>query len=280
MCELYGVIGDPIVHSMSPVMHNAAFKKAVINASYGKFHVTPDALPQAINGIRALGLRGINVTVPHKTAVIPLLDEVDPLAQSIGAVNTIVNREGKLIGFNTDGLGFVEGLKKEISGSISNKSVLIIGAGGAAKAIYHTLAALGVKKVDLANRSEEKAAAMIGTCPAGVESHYHRLDEAGSVLHLYDIVIQTTSIGMYPRVGESPVRIERVKPGAVFSDIIYNPLKTTFLKQAEEKGAIIQNGIDMFVHQGALAFNKWTGVTPDTELLKKVVLKQLGGTQC
>jgi shikimate dehydrogenase len=278
--ELYGVIGDPIVHSMSPVMHNAAFKKAAIDASYGKFHVTTDALPQAINGIRALGLRGINVTVPHKTAVISLLDEVDPLAQSIGAVNTIVNREGKLIGFNTDGLGFVEGLKKEIRGGLSNKSVLIIGAGGASKAIYHTLAALGVKKIDLANRSEEKAAAMIGTCPAGVESHYHGLDEAERVLHLYDIVIQTTSIGMYPLVGESPVRIERVKAGAVFSDIIYNPLKTTFLKQAEEKGAIIQNGIDMFVHQGALAFNKWTGVTPDTDLMKKVVLKQLGGTQC
>ncbi|XXM73670.1 shikimate dehydrogenase [Lysinibacillus sphaericus] len=280
MDELYGVIGDPIAHSMSPVMHNAAFKKAVIDASYGKFHVTPEALPQAINGIRALGLRGINVTVPHKTAVIPLLDEVDPLARSIGAVNTIVNREGKLIGFNTDGLGFVEGLKKEISGGLSNKAVLIIGAGGAAKAIYHTLAALGVKKIDLANRSEEKAAAMIGTRPAGVESHYHRLDEAESVLHLYDIVIQTTSIGMYPRVGASPVSIERVKPGAVFSDIIYNPLKTTFLKQAEEKGAIIQNGIDMFVHQGALAFNKWTGITPDTDLMKKEVLKQLGGTQC
>jgi shikimate dehydrogenase len=275
--ELYGVIGDPIAHSMSPAMHNTAFKDAEIQASYGRLHVSPGELPDAIKGIRALGLRGINVTVPHKTAVIPLLDEVDPLASSIGAVNTIVNRKGKLIGYNTDGLGYVEGLKKVLKGELSSKAILIIGAGGAAKAIYYTLASLGVRKIDLTNRSEQKAIDMIESCSFGVESHYCTLPEAGLNLQQYDVVIQTTSIGMFPKVEESPLIIGALKTGAVFSDIIYNPLQTSFLKQAQQNGAIIQNGMEMFVYQGALAFQKWTGITPNTELMKKVVLKQLGG---
>jgi shikimate dehydrogenase len=275
--ELYGVIGDPIAHSMSPAMHNAAFKDAGIQASYGRLHVSPGELPDAIKGIRALGLRGINVTVPHKTAVIPLLDEVNPLASSIGAVNTIVNRKGKLIGYNTDGLGYVEGLKKVLKGELSSKAILIIGAGGAAKAIYYTLASLGVRKIDLTNRSEQKAIDMIESCSFGVESHYCTLPEAGLNLQQYDVVIQTTSIGMFPKVEESPLIIGALKTGAVFSDIIYNPLQTSFLKQAQQNGAIIQNGMDMFIYQGALAFQKWTGITPNTELMKKVVLKQLGG---
>ncbi|MGR3765110.1 shikimate dehydrogenase [Rossellomorea sp. NS-SX7] len=278
MDDLYGVIGDPIAHSMSPVMHNAAFRDARIQAAYGRLHVSPEGLQDAIKGIRALGLRGINVTVPHKTAVMPLLDEIDPLASSIGAVNTIVNREGKLIGYNTDGLGYVEGLKKHIKGGLSSKEVLIIGAGGAAKAIYYTLASLGVKKIDLTNRSEGKAIDLIASCPMDIESHYYKLPQAELNLHHYDVVIQTTSIGMFPKVEESPLRVGMVKEGAVFSDIIYNPLQTSFLKQAEQKGAVIQNGIDMFIYQGALAFEKWTGVTPDTDLMKDVVLKQLGGS--
>ncbi|WP_175990967.1 shikimate dehydrogenase [Bacillus sp. Marseille-Q1617] len=277
MDDLYGVIGDPIAHSMSPVMHNAAFHDAGIQASYGRLHVVPSELPDAIKGIRALGLRGINVTVPHKTAVMPLLDEIDPLAASIGAVNTIVNREGKLIGYNTDGLGFVEGLKKDIQGDLSSKKVLIIGAGGAAKAIYFTLASLGVRNIDITNRSDDKAFDMIDSCPVDIESQYCKLQEAELKLHQYDIVIQTTSIGMFPAAEESPIRVDRVKTGAVFSDIIYNPLKTSFLRQAEQHGAVIQNGIDMFVYQGALAFTKWTGITPNTELMKNIVLKQLGG---
>jgi shikimate dehydrogenase len=275
--DLYGVIGDPIAHSMSPAMHNAAFKGAGIQASYGRFHVSSGELPDAIEGIRALGLRGINVTIPHKTAVISLLDEVDPLAFSIGAVNTIVNRKGKLIGYNTDGLGYVEGLKKVLKGELSSKAILIIGAGGAAKAIYYTLASLGVRKIDLTNRSEQKAIDMIESCSFVVESHYCTLPKAGLNLQQYDVVIQTTSIGMFPKVEESPLKIDAVKTGAVFSDIIYNPLQTSFLKQAQQNGAIVQNGMEMFVYQGALAFQKWTGITPNTELMKKVVLKQLGG---
>jgi shikimate dehydrogenase len=275
--DLYGVIGDPVAHSMSPDMQNAAFDDAGLKAVYGRFRVSPAGLPDAVKGIRALGLKGINVTVPHKTTVMPFLDELDPLAASIGAVNTIVNQEGKLIGYNTDGEGFVEGLKKVIKGDLAGKEVLIIGAGGAAKAIYYTLASLGLKRIDLANRTERKALDLMEACPIAVESHYCTLQEAEENLSRYDVVIQTTSIGMFPDIGASPLKAGRVKAGAVFSDIIYNPLQTTFLREAQNNGAVIQNGLEMFVYQGALAFEKWTGITPNTDLMKKVVIKQLGG---
>jgi shikimate dehydrogenase len=275
--DLYGVIGDPIAHSMSPVMQNAAFDDAGLKGAYGRFQVSPAALQDAVKGIRALGLKGINVTVPHKTSVMSLLDEIDPLAASIGAVNTIVNQEGKLIGYNTDGSGYVEGLKKVIMGDLASKEILIVGAGGAAKAIYYTLASLGVRKMDLTNRTENKAIEMMESCPIAIESQYCTLKEAEAFLNRYDVVIQTTSIGMFPDIEASPLKVSRVKTGAVFSDIIYNPLQTSFLKEAQLNGAVIQNGLDMFVYQGALAFERWTGVTPNTDLMKKVVLKQLGG---
>jgi shikimate dehydrogenase len=275
--DLYGVIGDPIAHSMSPDMQNAAFDDAGLKAVYGRFRVSPAELPDAVKGIRALGLKGINVTVPHKTTVMPFLDELDPLAASIGAVNTIVNQEGKLIGYNTDGEGYVEGLKKVIKGDIASKEVLIIGAGGAAKAIYYTLASLGLRRIDITNRTERKALDLMEACPIAIESNYCTLQEAEETLIRYDVVIQTTSIGMFPDIGASPLMAGRVKAGAVFSDIIYNPLQTTFLRKAQYNGAVIQNGLEMFVYQGALAFEKWTGITPNTELMKKVVLKQLGG---
>jgi shikimate dehydrogenase len=275
--DLYGVIGDPIAHSMSPVMHNAALEDAGLKGAYSRFQVSPAKLPDAVKGIRALGLKGINVTVPHKTSIMALLDEIDPLAASIGAVNTIVNQQGKLIGYNTDGQGFVVGLKKVIAGDLASKEVLIIGAGGAAKAIYYTLASLGVRMIDLTNRTENKAFEMMESCPFEIASHYCNLLEAEENLSRYDIVIQTTSIGMFPDIGASPLKASRVKTGAVFSDIIYNPLQTSFLKEAQHNGAVIQNGLEMFVYQGALAFERWTGITPNTELMKKVVLKQLGG---
>lgn len=277
MNHLYGVIGDPIAHSMSPVMHQAALEDSGLEGTYMKFHVTPDALPQAIGGIRALGIRGVNITVPHKVAVMELLDRIDPLAESIGAVNTIVNDNGVLTGYNTDGPGYVEGLQKALVGDVTDKSVLMLGAGGAAKAIFYSLASIGVTHIDIANRTETRAADMIAACPFAISSSFIPMDEAGTAVSRYDIIIQTTSIGMSPDVGHSPLAFDSVKEGSLFSDIIYNPLETAIMKRARELGAQTQNGLEMFVHQGALAFEKWTGITPDTETMKKIVLKQLGG---
>ncbi|PFA64477.1 shikimate dehydrogenase [Bacillus sp. AFS015802] len=274
---LYGVIGDPIAHSMSPLMHNSVFKDSGMDAEYVKFHVKKEQLSEAISGIKALGIQGVNVTVPHKEHVMPLLDGIDPLAEAIGAVNTIVNENGKLIGYNTDGLGFVEGLKKVAGDRLEDKSMLIIGAGGAAKAIYYTLASSGVKTIDVTNRTPGRAENMMEACPFELHSSYLTLAAAENALHQYDVIIQTTSIGMFPHMEDSPLKINRLKAGSIVSDIIYNPLETALLKQAKQKGALTQNGLDMFVFQGALSFEKWTGIFPSYSIMKNTVLQQLGG---
>lgn len=275
---LYGVIGDPIAHSMSPLMHNRAFDDNGIDAEYVKFHVKKEQLHDAMLGMKALGIQGVNVTVPHKEHVMPLLDGIDPLAEAIGAVNTIVNENGKLIGYNTDGLGFVEGLKKIAGDFLENKTMLIIGAGGAAKAIYYTLASLGVRKIDVTNRTPGRAEKMIESCPFALHSTFLPLGDAENTLNQYDIIIQTTSIGMFPHIENSPLTIKELKQGSIVSDIIYNPLETTLLRQAKQKGALTQNGLDMFVYQGAHSFKKWTGIFPSYSIMKKTVLQQLGGS--
>ena len=279
MKKLFGVIGDPIAHSMSPLMHNELFNLEKIDAHYFPFHVSREKLAAAVESFRVLGASGFNVTVPHKVAIMPLLDRIDPLAESIGAVNTVVNESGQFVGYNTDGSGFVRGLTKQIT-HLEQKSVLMVGSGGAARAIYFTLAKTGVKRLDICNRTVGKAKHLIDECPYHVSSKAVAKDEAEETLQNYDVIIQTTSIGMSPNVQDSPISLSNLDAQTFVSDIIYNPLETAFLKEAREKGAKTQNGIDMFVFQGALAFEKWTGIFPNTERMKEIVNKQLGGTIC
>lgn len=278
MKKLFGVIGDPIGHSMSPVMHNDAFAASGVDACYLPFHVTKDNLSDAVKGMKAIGVQGFNVTIPHKTAIIPLLDEVDPLASVIGAVNTVVLEKGRFKGYNTDGLGYVRALREAYPGSIEDQQVLIIGAGGAARGIYYTLASEKVNKIDVANRTLEKAKQLSDACPYPVNGLSLTLEAAAAQLEQYDIIIQTTSIGMAPDIDKKPISLDRLKQGAFVSDIIYNPLQTELLKESKERRANTQNGIQMFVNQGALAFEKWTGVFPDVKRMEELVLKQLGGT--
>ncbi|MGN7177358.1 shikimate dehydrogenase [Cytobacillus sp. SAFR-174] len=279
MKKLFGVIGDPISHSMSPAMHNELFKIYNIDAHYQPFHVSRGNLNDAIKGFRAIGIAGFNVTVPHKEAIIPLLDELDPLAEAIGAVNTVVNQEGKLIGCNTDGSGFVKGLLNQ-NQSINDKKVLIVGAGGAARAIYFTIAKEAPALLDICNRTPERAGQILNDCPFEVPARVLNRQKAEESLETYDLIVQTTSIGMHPEIGQSPLSVHNLKPGAFVSDIIYNPLQTRLLKEAAVKGAGVQNGIDMFVYQGALAFEMWTGIGPDIERMRQKVLNQLGGLLC
>jgi shikimate dehydrogenase len=279
MKKLYGVMGNPIAHSMSPVMINDLFNLYGIDASYLPFHVTPDRLEVAVKGLRDIGVAGFNVTVPHKTEIMAFLDEIDPLAKAIGAVNTVVNIEGKLIGYNTDGRGYVRGLKEEIP-SLSGQTVLMIGAGGAARGIYFSMAEAGVKRIDICNRTPAKALELKRTCPFPVETEVYNLEKAEERLAHYDLLIQTTLIGMAPKIEEAPLSLKGLKQSSFASDIIYNPLETKFLREASSAGARTQNGIEMFVYQGALAFEIWTGIFPDTERMKENVLKQLGGFPC
>jgi shikimate dehydrogenase len=277
--KLFAVLGDPISHSMSPAMHNDLFAFYQIDAHYLPLQVKPENLLDAVKGLRAVGVGGFNVTVPHKSTIIPFLDEVDELALKIGAVNTVMNDNGRLKGYNTDGPGFLKGLQTYMP-SIAEKKILIIGAGGAARAIYFTLAHNNPKTVDLANRTIEKAVQLLEECPATVNSNALSLDQAERNLKDYDLIVQTTMIGMSPKIDEQPLRLMKFDQATMVCDIIYNPLETKFLTEAKQEGAKIQNGLDMFVYQGALAFEKWTGIFPDVQRMRNNVLEQLGGKQC
>jgi shikimate dehydrogenase len=276
MKKLFGVIGDPIAHSMSPAMHNDLFGFYGIDATYLPFHVSKENLEAAVKGLKALGACGFNVTIPHKTDIMAYLDKIDPLAEAIGAVNTVKNENGILTGYNTDGTGYVKGLET-IDGDLGSRSALIIGAGGASRAIFFSMAQAGIGKIDLYNRTYEKAEEMVRSCPFNVESKVLDRETAEKTLNEYQLIIQTTSIGMVPDTGWLPLSPDHISQDAIVSDIIYNPLQTEFLKAASKKGAAIQNGIEMFVFQGALAFEKWTGIFPDTERMKANVLRYLGG---
>ncbi|MGE5702690.1 MAG: shikimate dehydrogenase [Clostridia bacterium] len=273
--KLVGLFGHPVGHSQSPLMHNAAFQERKINYVYTAFDIPPEHLEDAVAGIRGLGLRGVNVTIPHKVTIMPMLDEIDLLASRIGAVNTVVNENGKLIGYNTDGAGYVRSLVEETGIELSNQVVTILGAGGAARAVAFTLAERGVKEIRIINRSREKAQRLAEHVNSS--GHAVAIDPADAKHAVADatLLINTTSIGMYPQVDELPINPDFLHANLVVSDLIYNPLETMLLKKALEKGAKTHSGIGMFVNQGALAFELWTQEAAPTELMKAVVLKQL-----
>lgn len=279
MKKLFAVLGDPIGHSMSPVMHNDLFAFYKMDAHYHPFLVKKEGLKTVVEGLKAIGIAGFNVTIPHKSEIIPLLDEVDELARSIGAVNTVVNKNGRFIGYNTDGPGFLRGLEPYIS-SLTGKKVLVIGAGGAAKAIYFTLAKNKPVVIDIANRTVQKAAELIEACPFETSSKALSLEEAEDQLGNYDLLIQTTMIGMSPKITDQPIELDHLAKNALVCDIIYNPLETLILSEAKKQGARTQTGLDMFVYQGALAFELWTGIFPDIQRMRENVLEQLGGAKC
>ncbi|WP_456273959.1 shikimate dehydrogenase [Bacillus sp. AK031] len=277
MKTLYGVIGNPIAHSMSPLMHNDAFKANGLDSHYQPFLVNSGDLQKAVEALRILGVKGFNVTIPHKTAIIPFLDEIDPLAEAIGAVNTVVRKADRFIGYNTDGLGFFRSLKESCPFPIEDKKVLIIGAGGAARAIFYSLAASGMKHIDISNRTVSKGENIIKECPFSCQSAALTIQQAQQDLEKYDIIVQTTSVGMYPEIEAMPFEVSRIKEGAFISDIIYNPLSTKMIKTFRSLGGHGENGIGMFVHQGAMAFELWTGIKPDSCRMRKIVQQHLGG---
>ncbi|WP_216828996.1 shikimate dehydrogenase [Alkalihalobacterium elongatum] len=279
MGKLFGLLGNPVSHSMSPRMHNDAFRSLNLDHHYHAFDVKVSNLESAVNGIRALDITGFNVTIPHKVEVMKYLDEVDEEAKLIGAVNTVVNKDGRLIGYNTDGEGYLQSLQKITGEQLQHMKVLIIGAGGAARAVFTVLSRYGVPELHIANRTKEKAAILANECNCGnTNVMVCSVEEAAMCLDIYDLIINTTSVGMSPNIDQLPIDLGNLRVDSVVSDLIYNPLKTKFLQEAEAKGATILNGVGMFVGQGALAFEKWTGHSPDRSKMEKVVLQQLGGS--
>jgi len=277
--KICGLIGDPVEHTMSPVMHNAAFEKLGLNYAYLPFRVKPEELPQAVSGLRALNAIGFNVTIPHKVAVIPLLDELDPLAEKIGAVNTVVNDNGLLKGYNTDASGFLQALL-ERGVEPASKNIVLLGAGGAARAITYILSERNTRLTILNRREEldwaEAIAANIKKDLGKYIEVFELLpDHLAAALEPADILVNATSVGMSPASGVSPVPAQLMKSGLVVVDIVYNPVRTKLLQDAAAAGAVIVEGLDMLVWQGALAFEKWTGQKPPFDLMKEVALNEL-----
>ncbi|MBC2390089.1 shikimate dehydrogenase [Listeria booriae] len=275
MKKLYCVIGNPIAHSLSPAMHTALLEKNQLDASYVPFLLEEETFADAMLGLKTLGISGFNITSPFKEKILPFLDAIDVEAKACGAVNTVVVRDGKWTGYNTDGAGYLEGLQT-IKPITHTDQILILGAGGASKAIFHALASRTDANITIANRTVEKAVSMVADTTHAAIS----LQEAETNLANYTIIIQTTSAGLTKENPELPISLQNLAPGTIASDIIYNPAKTAFLEEAETHGAIIQNGLPMFVNQAAIAFQLWTGLDADRELMKQIVLKQVGGTEC
>jgi shikimate dehydrogenase len=277
--KLCGIIGDPIEHTMSPAMQNAAFKKLGLDYLYLPFRVKSEDVGKAIDGMRVLNIRGLNVTIPHKVSVIPLLDKLDPLANAIGAVNTIVNDDGVLTGYNTDATGFIQTM---VEGGIDpkGKNVVVLGAGGASRAVSFVLAERGASLVILNRQLEldwaqELASWISNTFGKQVEALELNDTNLATVMNKTDILVNATSVGMSPKVYETPLSINLLKRGLVVFDIVYNPAKTRLLREAEMAGAETLSGLNMLVWQGALAFEVWTGLKAPVEVMRAEVIKGL-----
>lgn len=253
-------MGYPVGHSLSPVMHNAAFAEKGLNAVYLAFE-TKDMVG-CITGMRALGIRGMSVTIPHKSEVMPLLDEVDGLAKRIGAVNTICNDSGRLVGYNTDAVGAIRALEEKVE--LTGKSCTILGAGGAARAIGFILKENSVE-VKVANRSPERGRALARS----LKCQYLTLDQLGEIS--VDIVINTTPVGMAPLTDQCPLPEQSLTEGMVVMDIIYNPIETMLLTIARARGCVTINGVGMFIHQGAEQFRLWTGLEAPIATMRRTV---------
>ncbi|HSQ53146.1 MAG TPA: shikimate dehydrogenase [Acidobacteriota bacterium] len=275
--KVCAIIGDPVGHSLSPVMHNAAFKELGLNIVYVAFPVKTDMLEEAILGAKSLGLLGLNVTMPHKHAVIQYLNETDATAKAMGVVNTILNERGKLFGYNTDGKGAMIALQ-ENRVDPEEKKMLLLGAGGAAKAIAFQ-AAQETDELGILNRTENKAKQLaellnktFGTKVTGRTLSAEVLKEE---LETTDILVNATSVGMSPDVNASPVPADLLHSGLCVMDIVYNPLETKLLKDAKIVGAKVVSGLEMLLYQGAVAFEIWTNCPAPVDVMKKAALSKL-----
>jgi shikimate dehydrogenase len=262
--EIFWIIGRPLGHSLSPMMHNAAYKAMGIDARYEALETVD--LAGAIRAIRQSGIRGVSVTRPYKTEVIPLLDEIDADAMQIGAVNTITNDGGRLRGSNTDWVGLVEDLRSRVD--LSGREVAILGAGGAARAAIHAVSRLGARAM-IVNRTASRGEALAVEFGCG----FLPIPDLGSARA--DGLIQTTPVGMWPHVEASPVIAGVLGRFRWVADCIYNPPATCLLQEAEEQGCETFDGVGMLVNQGAEQIRLWTGMNAPRDLMRKVVVEAL-----
>ena len=256
------VIGHPISHSKSPIIHQYWLKKYDISGSYEKIDIAPENLKDGVQRLIDQGFDGFNVTVPHKETMMDLCDNIDITAQKIGAVNTIIMKNGKLYGQNTDAYGFIQNIKQNAPQfDFKNKSVLILGAGGAAKAVAYGLTQEGVSKIIISNRTLEKAKELQNIAPVIEAVQWDKKDFA---IEQVDMIVNATSLGM---IGKPSLEISilNLKKSALVTDIVYTPLKTNILNEAEKTGRFFVTGIGMLLHQARPSFEAWTGILPDVD---------------
>jgi shikimate dehydrogenase len=258
------LIGHPIKHSLSPWIHNQFLRNENIEGSYTILEVKENAFTQEVKRMKERGFLGFNVTLPYKQKIIPLLDDLDNNARNIGAVNTVLNHGGRLIGYNTDGIGYVRSLEEYYPEWMNDKErhVLLLGAGGATRAIYYALNQAGFNKIDIANRTVENGALIANQRTEETATNIFTLEEVEEHISTYDLIIQTTSVGMKPNQKQTPVRLNRLRESTIVSDIIYQPIWTNFLKEAASKGAKVHHGHTMLLHQAQYAFEIWFGKRP------------------
>ncbi|MFK5927031.1 MAG: shikimate dehydrogenase [Desulfuromusa sp.] len=275
--KVYGILGDPVAHSLSPLMHNQAFLDYHIDAVYVPFHVSPTHLSAAVRGLHALNVAGVNVTIPHKEAILPFLDQLDPTAQLIGAVNTVVKTDGALIGYNTDASGFMRAVQQELNFLPEGQNILLLGAGGACRAAAVALASAGVKSIIIANRQLARAEKLINDLMpyfksiqfSAVNYNDNNYLEA---LSAADLIVNTTSVGLK---GEKLnfLPLEHIKGSALIYDMIYSLSETPLIRSARSVGILCANGLGMLAAQGEDAFFLWTGIRLPAGFMRKVLIE-------
>jgi shikimate dehydrogenase len=258
------LIGYPLGHSVSPAMHNAAFKSLGLDYEYVALEVAPEDLKEAVGGLRALHFAGFNVTIPHKEEIVQYLDDVTRFARTVGAVNCVQNQDGKLVGYNTDGPGFIESLEEDARFKPNGKNCLILGAGGAGRALAVSLLQNGAKSISLYDPAVEKAEELAGSLGAKVVKDLEA--EVNSV----DLLVNASPVGMHPKVDASPLpdEIKLPKKLCVY-DLVYNPRETKLLAAARSAGATAVSGLGMLIRQGTLSFTVFTGHSAPTDIMWK-----------
>jgi len=276
--KLLCVIGYPVEHSASPIMHNAILGDLDLDYVYLAFNVHPNQLQNALRGLKTIGTVGINVTIPHKNSVIAFLDEIDPLAKKIGAVNAIKLEGDRLIGRNTDALGAEKSLR-DFGFQFTDKKALILGAGGASRAVTFALI-YELAEITIVNRSIARARALVQQLKNVADTKINIIDYDHVLirqeLESSHLLVNTTPVGMFPNIDESPLDNILLHEDLMVFDIIYNPLETRLIKDAAQLGCKTLGGLEMLVNQGALAFEWWTGKKPSTDLMKKKIIEFLG----
>ena len=278
--KIVEVIGHPIKHTLSPVMHNHAYNKLNLDYVYLPFDISSSGLNDSLKGMVALGIRGFNVTLPHKERIMEYMDELSDSAKIVGAVNTVVNDNGKLIGYNTDVTGIIKTLE-EFKDDIKGTTVSVLGAGGAARsAIYRLISHFNVKKINIINRTVEKAESLKDYFSSKmlfnkIKTYELIPPDVTEILAKSKLIINTSSVGMSPDEDDAPTTIpESFNENQIVFDIIYNPENTKFLALAKEQGALTINGLKMFVEQGARSFELWTNETMPTDQILELLSKK------